>query len=202
MNSSNFSEVIESSLSGWTAQCWDPAQSAAVGTLVVVSVAIASVASERLFGIVHEIVRDSSDPTRMPYAYQKTEEELQRDQPQIFSFLRTTCRCIGTGFSTADGTISYNRAAQPPKIHAFVRVADAVEADAFFARADYLDLLAGALPQPTLDELLLAILREQREQFLPQNPALLTFLAHYAQLINHDYARLRRFTRRVEMVMK
>lgn len=196
MDNRAFSEVVESSLNGWVAHCWKWDDFPNAGTLVVIDGQ-----QSILFGIIRLIETGSIDPTRTPFAYQKTEEELRRDHPEIFSFLKTTCTCIGTGFCKTDGPIIYHQAPRPPKIHAFVRPATHDEQSLFFDRTDYLNLLNCQLQQEDFDELILAIVREQREHFLAKNPNFLAFFENYAHLINHDYARLRRLTARVETLM-
>jgi hypothetical protein len=196
MDSRAFSEVVESSLNGWVAHCWKWDEFPNAGTLVVIDSQ-----QDMLFGIIRLIETGSIDPTRTPFAYQKTEEELRRDHPEIFSFLKTTCTCIGTGFCEKHGPIIYHQSPRPPKTHAFVRPATHNEQMLFFERTDYLDLLACRLQREDFDELLLAIVREHREHFLAKNPNLLAFFENYAHLINHDYARLRRLTTRVEALI-
>lgn len=192
-----FAEVIESGLGGWTAHCWQWDVFPNAGTVVVIENTIEN-DLEKQFGIIRLIETGSIDPARIPFAYKKTEEELKRDHPEIFALLKTTCLCVSTGFCQANSTILYHQAPRPPKVHAFVRPAELAEQALFFSQTGYLDLLASQLQHPTLDELLLAIVREQPWYFWEKNPNYLAFFENYAHLINHDYARLRRFTARVE----
>ena len=74
-----FAEIVESSLTNWTAQSWDWDMFPAFGTLVVVPENKRS-----LFGIVYQINTGSLEPGRYPFTYQKTQEELLKEQPQIF----------------------------------------------------------------------------------------------------------------------
>ena len=61
-----FAEVIDSSVIGWTAQCWDWKKSPTFGSLVTIR-------EDDIirFGIVSNIKTESSDNNRMPFAYQK-----------------------------------------------------------------------------------------------------------------------------------
>lgn len=196
MTNRAFAEVIESSLSGWTAQTWQWENFPNAGTLVVVEQN-----NNKFFGVIRGIETGSIDPTRTPFAYQKTEEELRRDHPQIFSFLKTTCFCVSTGFSPDNGHIFYHQPPRPLKIHAFVRPAAEQEQALFFGETGYLDLLGSQLQREEFDDLLLALIREQPSFFDAKNPKLLAFFENYAHLSNHDYARLRRFTARVEKLI-
>ena len=79
-----FSEVIDSSLHGFTAQSWQWDDFPAFGQLVTVQSG-----TRTLFGIVYQVHTGSMDPVRYPFPYQKTEAELLAEQPQIFEFLKT-----------------------------------------------------------------------------------------------------------------
>ena len=124
-------EIIESSLSTWLAQSWEWRTSPAFGSLVVVEHK-----PYTHFGIVHQIQTGSMDPVRYPFAYQKTEEELLREQPQIFEFLKTTFSCVFMGYQEK-GTIFYQLPPEPPRIHAFVALANAHHYKHFFAHEQY-----------------------------------------------------------------
>ena len=85
-------EIIESSLQTFLGQCWQWDIMPQFGSLV-----IAQNGNRPLFGLVYQIQTGSMDPTRYPFAYQKTHEELRAEQPQIFEFLKTSfsCLCVG-----------------------------------------------------------------------------------------------------------
>ncbi len=88
-----FAEVIESSLHGWLAQSWQWDTFPSFGSIVTIQ------GKKRThFGIVHQIQTGSMDPVRYPFPYQKTEEELLKEQPQIFEFLKTTFSCLIIGY--------------------------------------------------------------------------------------------------------
>ena len=106
-----FAEVIESSLQGWLAQSWNWNCFPAFGSLVTIETK-----KRQLFGIVHQIQTGSMDPMRHPFPYQKTEEELLQEQPQIFEFLKTTFSCLTLGYSERERII-YLLAPEPPQIH-------------------------------------------------------------------------------------
>src|SRR6478609_5317855 len=93
MNNNAFAEVIESSLQGFTAQCWQWDNSPTFGSMVTIAGK-----KRTLFGLVHQMHTGSTDPVRYPFAYQKTEEELLREQPQIFAFLKTSFMCLIIGY--------------------------------------------------------------------------------------------------------
>src|SRR5690348_3865197 len=152
-----FAEVIESSLTGWIAQSWSWDTFPEFGSIVAVEGK-----TRTIFGIVHQVQTGSMDPVRYPFPYQKTEEELRKEQPQIFEFLKTTFSCLTLGYQENHGNITYLIAPEPPKIHSFVTpIADNL-AKQFFSSHNYLHILFGMSSGiGNVDELLLAVLKQQ-----------------------------------------
>jgi hypothetical protein len=188
-----FAEIIESALHSWKAQCWQWDAVPHFGQLVTITTA-----KRTIFGIVHQIQTGSSDPHRMPFSYQKTEEELLREQPQIFAFLQTTFNCITVGFEE-NNRIWYQWVPQPPKIHAFVSSATTEQYQQFFKSDQYLNLLFGLSPiisQP--DELILAILNRMAEQALLSPERFALFIESFSLLTGNEYRRLKLFLQRVD----
>lgn len=116
MNQTAFAEVIESSLHSFTAQSWQWNTFPAFGSFVAIKNGVSTI-----YAVVHHIQTGSMDPQRTPFTYQKTEEELLAEQPQIFAFLKTTFSCAILGY-THKGAINYTVSPEPPKIHAFVEI--------------------------------------------------------------------------------
>lgn len=201
MNNRAFAEVVESSLTGWIGHCWQWDIFPNAGSLVVIDSTQEHDRPLKLFGIIRLIETGSIDPTRSPIAYQKTEEELQRDHPHIFSFLRTLCTCTCAGFCDTTDRVIYQSLPRPPKIHAFIRSATPEEHQLFFSKPGYLDFLINKMQSEDFDELLLAMIREQLSYFDQKDTNFLAFFENYAHLINHDYTRLRRLTARIESLI-
>jgi hypothetical protein len=93
MNNKHFAEIIISSLQQWTAQSWQWNDRPDFASLMVVQDG-----QRTIFGLVYAIQTGSWQTERTPFPYQKTEEELLRDQPHIFEFLQTTFTCLTVGF--------------------------------------------------------------------------------------------------------
>jgi hypothetical protein len=191
--SHSFAEVIESSLQGFTAQSWQWDTFPEFGSLVTIETK-----KRTLFGVVHAISTGSMEPGRYPFTYQKTEEELLAEQPQIFEFLKTSFSCIILGFSEHE-VMLYHRAPEPPKIHAFVSLATPLEYKRFFACHDYLHVLASSQQPESVDELMLALLRNAHQQKLLDQAKLESFIEIYSLLIGNDYRRLKLFIQRIPM---
>jgi len=188
-----FAEVIESSLQGWLSQCWRWNDFPAFGSLAMVETK-----KRKLFGIVHQIQTGSMEPMRHPFPYQKTEEELLREQPQIFEFLKTTFSCLALGYYEK-GKITYLLAPEPPQIHSFVSIADKELSAQFFSNVQHLHLIFNAANQLfNVEELLLAMLKFQAELGMMSKEKLTQFIESFSLLTGNDYRRLKLFLQRVE----
>lgn len=193
----SFAEIIGSNLFEWTAQCWQWDQAPSFGSLV-----ITSHGSLKIFGVVHTIKTGSMDPIRQPVPYQKTEEELQREQPQIFEFLQTTFTCITIGYYE-NNKFFYHLPEKPPKIHAFVDNANTKQYQLFFAQEQFLHLLFNLSSQIfNLDELLLAMLKQLKQKKVLNNENLNDFIETFAMLCKNDYQKLKVFLQRADQLLK
>lgn len=193
----SFAEVVESNLSTWSAQCWDWRQSPTFGSLITTSHG-----SLKIFGIVQSITTGSMDPVRQPIAYQKTEEELLIQQPQIFEFLQTNFTNITVGYKQ-DNKMFYHLAQKPPRIHAFVQDASDDEYKLFFENEQFLHLLFNMSNQIfNLDELLLALLKQLITKKLLTKQNLNNFIENFAMLRKNDYQTVKIFLQRTEQLLK
>lgn len=188
-----FAEVIESSLTSWLAQSWAWDKFPTFGSFVAIEGK-----KRTIYGIVHQVQTGSMDPVRYPFPYQKTEEELLKEQPQIFEFLKTTFSCIAIGYQEKK-SISYLIAPEPPKIHSFIAHPDPHDSKIFFANTRYLHLLFTHSAQIfNMDELVLALLKQHRELNILSREKINVFMQTYSLLIGNDYRRIKLFLQRVE----
>jgi hypothetical protein len=196
-NNSSFAEIIESTLEQCTAQTWRWDDIPLLGTLMIIHDP-----EYVLFGLVHAIHVGASDTTRVPYTYQKTPEELARDQPHIFAFLKTQFACLILGYMCKHdicAPILYTLAPKPARLHAFVQVADNTLQTDFFSTMTYMQLLFGAHQGTTcMDELLLAIVQRNNISAI----FLRKFMQTYITLVGNDYRRVRLFAQRLHHVAK
>ncbi len=188
-----FAEVIEGALSSFKVLCWEWNNCAPFGAIV-----IAEKDSLALFGIVSSITTGSSDPTRQPFAYQKTEKELLRDHPHIFEFLQTTFTCKIIGFKQDSKNFKAQLPPQPAGIHTFVRLATAEEQALVFQTDTFLYLLCSELPPTVADELILAVVRHKTEITPLSNNELTALTQNFASLVDNDYQRLKLFLKRLQ----
>ena len=181
----------------WKAQCWKWDTFPSFGSIVTIKSGLSTI-----FGIVHQIQMGSMDPNRHPFPYQKTQEELMREQPQIFEFLKTTFSCITLGYKQG-GKISYLLSPDPPKIHTFVANAQEDECRLFFASERYLHLLFGLSNQVfNLEELLLAMINQQVVLNVFSNEKIHAFIDTFTLLTGNDYRRLKLFLQRIEPLLE
>ena len=194
-NNSFFAEVIESSLDNFLAQSWQWDFFPSFGSLIQVK-------SKKtvILGVVTQVQTGSMDPMRYPFPYQKTEEELLREQPQIFEFLKTTFRVQIVGYID-NGKIFYMLPPKPCKIHAFVQNASGDMIKSFFNKPDFLHLLFSfSASISNLDELLLAIFRQLFKNKMLSANKLDSFCQTFSLLTGNDYRRLKLFLKRVEFL--
>lgn len=191
-----FAEVLESSLSSWLAQSWKWNEVPSFGSIVAVENA-----GKTIFGIVHQVQTGSLDAVRHPFAYQKTEEELRLEQPQIFEFLKTNFSCLLLGYMQ-QGKMYYMLAPQPVTVHSFVFYVQPNQAALFFTSYHYLDMLFSHGSQIlNLDELLLAVLKNFSMYGISLPSHLDLFVQRYSLLIGNDYRRMKLFLNRVEQLL-
>jgi hypothetical protein len=154
-----------------------------------------------VFGIVHQVQTGSMDPVRYPFPYQKTEEELLKEQPQIFEFLKTTFSCLTLGYQEK-GSMYYLLSPEPPKIHSFVTPAPLDMCKQFYYKEKYLHLLFGFGQQVgNLDELLLALLKNQKMLGILSKEKISSFVQAYSLLTGNDYRRLKLFLQRAQHIV-
>jgi hypothetical protein len=188
-------EVIGSSIKSWSGVCWQWDVVPQFGQLLAVSSG-----NVQILGVVSDIQTGSIDAGRVPFAYQKTEEELMREQPQIFEFLRTTFTCLIVGYREGNKNI-HSFAQKPPQIHSFIGVPGYEIAREFSDGFGYVKFLMEGEGNPLeIDELLLAHVRYGVRESIFDGAAL---AAHLCQLgcLSGDYHRKRRLLAALEELL-
>lgn len=180
-------EVVSSTLGSFTAHCWSWDTMPALGSLVCIQEKQTTV-----FGIVYNIQTGSTDPHRSPFPYQKTEDELRTQHPQIFEFLKTTFDVCITGKSDQENGLLYTLPAFPAKIHQFVSPATLRQQEQFFTNPAFLSLLLSCQESgPGTDDLFLAIISYISEHNLLTRDLFAKYYSTYSLLIGNDYRRLK-----------
>lgn len=192
--SNYFAEVVESSLTQYRAQSWDCTVMTPHGSIIAVE------HNERvLYAVVYASTTGVDDPVRQVQAYQKTHQELAREQPQIFALLRTMVSAIVIGYKEAD-TMRFRLPPVPAPLHAFVRYAVPDELRLCALIVDYVHLIFAQDDNINVEQLLLALVGHLKQQQLIDAEALGAVLNAYLQLSGNDYAHVRLFARQLEML--
>ncbi|HBY05743.1 MAG: hypothetical protein UV38_C0001G0062 [candidate division TM6 bacterium GW2011_GWE2_42_60] len=188
-----FAEVIEGTLTHFTALCWEWNQTEAFGSIIATESEETTV-----FAVVASIQEGSSDPTRTPHAYQKTEAELRRDHPHIFEFLQTTLSGKIIGFCTAQKKFVSQIPPKPPLLHAFVRPATEAEKEQIKQSSHFLHLLCSDLNPAIADELMLGFMYQETKNRTCSPQELELYANACANVLQGDYQRLRLLFQRME----
>lgn len=192
----SFAEVVESSVNSFTAQCWKWDNFPNFGSLILVE------EKEKTFlGLVTNISTGSLDANRYPFTYQKTLEELQEEQPQIFEFLKTTFKVLVVGY-IENSKIRYLLPPTPAKIHSFVSFPSRKVILDFFSSFDFLHLIfSNEAVIINIDELLLALLHYLSNEGLLNELKLIEFSDRLSLLTGNDYRRLKLFLYRAQQLI-
>src|SRR3990167_4347653 len=181
-------EVIHSTISQWTTQAWQYDCYPEYGSIICLQ-------SDQIqiFGVVYYIKTGSDDPVRQVFAFQKSQAELQQEQPQIFACLKTT-------FSAApllylqDQHLIYAMPPRPPKLHSFVRLATQVELVDLLANFGCVQVLFSQYTKiEYFEELLLAFLRYLEQHYLVSRSLLIQISEQLSLVTANDYRRLKMF---------
>jgi hypothetical protein len=187
-----FAEIIESSLHAWKAQSWQWDSFPSYGSLVTIQQAQLT-----YIGLVYEINTGSMDPSRYPFPFKKTEEELKREQPQIFEFLRTTFSSIALGYYHK-GTFVYTAPPHPAKMHAFIEPMPLDMQRQFLAYPHYLHrIFALTTYVANIDDLLISMLNEQHRLHAISADFMQSFIQTYSLLTANEYRRIKLFLQRI-----
>jgi hypothetical protein len=111
-------EVVETSTTGFVAQCYQLYGAPPLGALVK------SGGQYPAYGVVHQVTTQGIDPTRRPVARgqdEANEEDVYRSNPQLIHLLRTDFQAVIVGHSTNEN-FRYHLPPTPPPIYAFVHL--------------------------------------------------------------------------------
>lgn len=156
-----------------------------------------------IYALVFAASTSSLEPNRRPSALGfADEDELSREQPQIFELLRTEFSGLLVAYSEGDGKpLRRHLPPRPPRIHSRVYPCDADEIRALTDDLSFLRVIllpsGGALPGVPADELAAACLRQARDVSFDDRAFLLRAGKTLAALLAEDYDRLQAILRSV-----
>ncbi|MBX9572876.1 MAG: hypothetical protein K2X77_28520 [Candidatus Obscuribacterales bacterium] len=148
-----------------------------------------------VYGVVYDIITGPKDQHHKPVALQMTRDELKREQPQIFSLLKTewhvACVAYRQGRSAHAGLPP-----QPPQVHDFVFVLDREELVEITESLEFLRLVSVA-PGSMPDELVAAAIRSAARARHEEYQYLVEAGQHLSKLFREDYDRLGSVLRKI-----
>jgi hypothetical protein len=187
-----FAEVTESTLQIFSGCCWKWNVAPEFGSIVKVQQK-----EKSMYAIVHDIKTISLDPMREVHVYQKTEEEMQKEYPHLFDFLKTTFQALIIGYHDQNQYI-YQRPKIPIKLYSFIEYPTQNELQAFFFDTKSMSLLL----QPGMsieqyEDILCSIIETQKKLHILSQDRLTTVMTQYAFSTNASYRQLTYFFDRI-----
>jgi hypothetical protein len=189
-----FGEIVASSLTTWTVQCWQLDTYPAFGSLIFLEYD-----GKCSFGIVSSIQTHSKDSSRTPFAFGKTLQELKQEQPHIFQLLTSTLTCIPLSYSE-NNLIIHEIPKRPAPIHTFAGACSTDLLKIFFENSSWMIPFFNLAQQnPLFDELLIALLRNGYEHRALSQESLQEIIDIFSLLTHDDYRKLKIFLQRIEV---
>lgn len=157
----HIAEVVETSTTGFLAQCLEPdslsfAQMPPFGSWIK---AADEDSGNSIYGVVYHATTSPLDSVHRATALGLSLAELREQQPQIFAMLKTEFRVAIVGFQPAGENITYQHLPPcPPQVHQAVYQCDPEEIIAFTEQLDFLRTLMDMSSAP-VDGLIAAVIR-------------------------------------------
>jgi len=188
-------EVVESSVTQFTAHCYELYETPPLGSLVTARAACGDIG-----GIVAAVATQSLEPGRRPIARgrdESSEEAVYRQNPQLLKLFRTDFTVLVCGYRAPEAWHCY-LPPQPARIHSFVYTATAEEARAASESLDFLSLFLQDAALPVSHELAAASLRQMSLAYPDPRAFLVRAGKRLATLLNNDVNGLNAILRRIK----
>lgn len=148
-----------------------------------------------VYGVVYDIITGPRDQHHKPVALQMTRSELRKEQPQIFSLLKTewhvACIAYHDGKKIVPGLPPL-----PPEVHDFVFPLEREEVVQVTENLEFLRLVSG-VPGGLHDELVAASIRSAAKARHEEYQYLVQAGQHLSKLFRDDYDRLGAVLRKI-----
>jgi hypothetical protein len=199
-------EVVLSTTTQFVAQCIELPRPQSTGTLpepppFASMVRVSDNSNGNLFGVVFHVETGSIEANRPLSALGLTEEELRRDQPQIYELLTTRFTVALIGYQSESGTIHHYLPPRPPRPHTQVFLCTQGETRRLTEEVSFLrGLILGETGVTSGDELVAALLRNAlsvREETTEHLQYLHYVGRELACLLRNDTTRLRALLEKV-----
>ena len=185
---SKIGEIVESTSTEFTAECYELNAIPALGSLVKVTEP-----KVEILGIVCQSGTAGIEPGRRPVARGKdedSEEAVYQSSPQLMKLLRSEFHVLVVGHKI-DGKINQYLPSQPAHIHAFVYLCDAEEIQQFSRFFDFLSILVNNRLQISTEELVAATLREMSKAQSDPHTFLVAAGKALTAILSGEYHRLK-----------
>ena len=188
-----FAEVVASSLTLWTAQCWKYDHVLPLGSLV------ACHTKPTTYAFITNIM--CQNPGQQARAYQKTPEQLRAEYPHLSYYLTTTIECVPICWQSGSKLL-FQLPGVPAPLHTFIEPAPENVYSAIMQADQWLPALCGSMQgHPLFDELLLAILHQALEKRALTRKHLDDIAHTYASITGNNYQRIKTFLQRLELLI-
>jgi hypothetical protein len=187
-------EVLSSRITSYTAEAWRPEQNDDSGLLPAApyfgSFLKSRSEDKRLtvYGVVYDIITGPQDQLHKPTALRMTRAELRKEQPQIFSLLKTEWHVAVVAYKQA-GYCQCGLPPFPPEVHDFVYPLENEELLEASENLEFLRVLCGVAGVPQ-DELLAATIRNAAKSRHDDYKYLVEAGQQVSKLLRDDYDRL------------
>ena len=186
--STKIGEIVESTSTEFTAECYELNAIPSLGSLVKVTEP-----ALEIFGIVCQSGTAGIEPGRHPVARGKdeaSEEAVYQSSPQLMKLLRSEFQVLVVGHKL-DGKIYQYLPPKPAHIHAFVYVCSAEEIKQFSQSFDFLSILVNNRLQISTEELVAATLREMSKAQSDPHVFLIAAGKALTAILSGEYHRLK-----------
>jgi hypothetical protein len=186
--STKIGEIIESSSTEFTAECYELHDVPPLGSLVKVTATLMEI-----YGIVCQAGTASIEPGRRPVARGKdetSEEAIYQSSPQLMKLLRSEFQVLVIGHKL-NGKIYQYLPPKPTHIHAFVHLCSPDEVKQFSQSFDFLSILVNNRLQISVEELIAATLREMSRIQTDPHAFLVAGGKALTAIFSGDYHRLK-----------
>lgn len=187
-------EIIESTTTGFIAECYELYELPPFGSLVKTVDPLVEI-----YGVVCQASTTSIEPRRSPIARgrdNESEAEIYNANPQLSRLLRSQFHALAVGYCEND-TIRQYLPARPAHIHAFVYPCTPEEVKRFGHSFDFLSLLLAPEVRVPPEELIAAALREMCRAQDDPRAFLVSAGKALAPLLGGEYNRLKTILARI-----
>lgn len=157
----------------------------------------AGIPDNTLYAVVFSAGTGSAEPGRRPTAYGLNEDDLRRQQPQIFDLLATEFSALHVGFAR-NGRFRAGIPPRPGRLHSAVSACTPDEVIAITDAPEFLRSLVTATSDIPTDELIVACVRQAYESRAGDYPSLVRMGKQLASLLRNDPDRLTALLARLE----